>query len=287
MKKLLKEPLVHFFLIGAVLFVVYGLVNERSNNEDIIVDKEDVAHMAELWQLQWHRPPTAEELQGLIDRYVEQEVLYREALKLNLDHNDEIVKRRLAQKMEFLGNDLSTMVAPATEENVLAFYEKHKDNYQSDYVYSFKQIIFTGDHHQNPMVAAKNILKEKENLTAEQLKEAGDAFPLNFEFTNVDSFYINRELGDGVAEQLKTLETGRWDGPIVSGFGVHLVYIEKQIKPKIQPFEDVREKVTADYEYQMENDGKEAILNELKKKYHVIIKSEAIASKELAQNKTE
>lgn len=287
MKKLIKEPLLHFFVLGALLFALYSLVNKNTDEEEIIVDNADIEHMIELWQMQWQRPPSEDELQDLINKYVDQEVMYREALRLNLDHNDEIVKRRLAQKMEFLGNDLTTLVAPATDKNLKVYFEKHKEKYATDYNYTLHQVIFTADNHKNPVAKANHVLDTYDVSNSESLKEVGDKFPLPYTYNNVDAFYLNRELDEGFTKQLSGLRIGEWSGPIMSGFGVHLVYIEKKDNPKIPEFESVKKQVQRDYEYQMVLDSKNAILKELKQKYKINIEADNISSmlkQELAQN---
>ncbi|WMI69044.1 peptidyl-prolyl cis-trans isomerase [Mangrovimonas sp. YM274] len=287
MKQLIKEPLIHFFLLGALLFVLYSQVNKSDTEQDIVVDNADVEHMAELWRMQWQRPPTSEELQGLIDKYVNQEVLYREALRMNLDHNDEIVKRRLAQKMEFLGQDLSGLVAPASEDNLKAYFEEHKKDFATPYRYNLYQILFTADNHVNPYDKAKAVLKEYNSLDTQGMREKGDPFLLDYALQDTDAFYLNREFGEQFSQQLETLPTGEWAGPIVSGYGVHLVFIESRTPPSIPNFADVKDKVQRDYEYQMEQESQAAILKALRDNYKVRITADNLEKAtidELAQN---
>jgi len=290
MKKIINEPLIHFFVLGALLFGLYSLVNKNNTDaEDIIVDNADVEHMVELWRLQWQRPPSAEELQGLITKYIDQEVMYREALRLNLDHNDEIVKRRLAQKMEFLGNDLSSLVAPANDENLKSYFEKHKEDYATDYNYTFHQIVFTTDNHKDPLTKAKSVLETSDLKNPESLKTKGDNFPLPYTFTDADEFQLNREIGGDFTKQLPNLETEIWTGPVMSGFGVHLIYIELKTDPKIPEFETVKQEVLTNYEYQRILDSKEAILTELKKNYNINIQADNLESalkQEFAENQS-
>ncbi|WP_053970901.1 peptidyl-prolyl cis-trans isomerase [Mangrovimonas sp. ST2L15] len=287
MKQLLKEPLIHFFLLGALLFVLYSQVNKSDTEQDIVIDNADVEHMAELWRMQWQRPPTTEELQGLIDKYVNQEVLYREALRMNLDHNDEIVKRRLAQKMEFLGQDLSGLVSPASEKNLKAYFEAHQKDFETPYLYSFYHVIFTPDNHTNPSEKAKTVLREFKETSPLKMKTYGDNFPLDFEISDTDAFFLKREFGEQFSKQLETLPTGQWTGPIVSGYGVHLVYIESRTPPSIPNFIDVKDEVQREYEYQMEQESQEAILKALRDNYKVRITAdnlEKATTDELAQN---
>ncbi|MBO0324139.1 peptidyl-prolyl cis-trans isomerase [Muricauda sp. CAU 1633] len=288
MKKLIKEPLVHFFLLGIVLFVIYSQVNKNDSEQDIVIDNADIAHMAELWRMQWQRPPTSEELQGLIEKYVNQEVLYREALRMNLDHNDEIVKRRLAQKMEFLGQDLSGLVAPASEENLKAYFEDHKKDFETPYRYTLYQILFTEDNHVNPLEKAKNVLQKYGLSDTQGMQDKGDVFLLNYKLKDTDAFYLNREFGEQFTKQLEELPVGQWIGPIKSGYGVHLVYLESKTPPSIPSFAEVKDKVKREYEYQMEQEGQEAILKALRENYKVRITADNLEKAtidEIAQNK--
>ena len=113
MKRLFNEPLVHFLLLGLGLFILYGLVSDRRDDtQTIVIDNYDMDNLIASWEMQWKRLPSHDELKSLVEQNIRQEVLYQEALKMNLDHNDQIIKRRLAQKMKFLSNDLATITEP-------------------------------------------------------------------------------------------------------------------------------------------------------------------------------
>jgi hypothetical protein len=125
MKRILKEPFIHFLLIGGLLFLLYGMLNKERDESEIVIDDNLVNELVAKWELKRNRQPTFEELENLIDEYIQQEVLYKEALVMKLDHNDEIVKRRLAQKMEFISDGLTESLQP-TKEMLMAYYEKNK-----------------------------------------------------------------------------------------------------------------------------------------------------------------
>jgi len=183
MKKLIKEPLVHFLLIGLGIFLIYGWVSDEQSDENkIIIDDNHLSHLVSIWELQWNRPPTEEELQGILESYLKQEIFYREALKMNLDHNDEVVKRRLAQKMEFLSDDLSTLVDPATDEKLQAFYKENEEKYQVPYQFSFNQVVFTGDRHQDPESAARKALEKFGTGLPDAMREQGDPLSIRYRF---------------------------------------------------------------------------------------------------------
>lgn len=274
MKKWIKEPLVHFALLGVLIFGLFSLVGEQDSENEILIDDSDIDHLVELWQLQWQRPPTEEELQGLITKYVDQEILYREALKMNLDHNDEIVKRRLAQKMEFLGNDLSSLVNPPTDENLKTYFDEHQEEYKTDYQYTLYQVVFTTDKHQDPIAKANQVLEESATTDISSIKSKGDSFALNFSYSNASATSLKRSFGDAFVDQLPELTTGQWTGPIRSGFGAHLVYLKEKTEPQIPEFTKVRNEVLRDFEYAMEQQSKDAIKNELKKSYTIVIEAD-------------
>src|SRR5210317_959104 len=149
MKNLLKEPLFHFVLIGFGLFLLYGWVSERNDSQETIYfDDYDMNNIIASWEMQWKRLPTDEELKSLVEQNIRQEVFYQEALKMNLDHNDEIIKRRLAQKMNFLSNDLATLKDP-TQEELLSYYDDNKEKYMLSPVYSLYQVSFRSDSRDN------------------------------------------------------------------------------------------------------------------------------------------
>ena len=145
MKKLFREPLLHFILIGGLLFIVFNIVNKSdADSKEIIIDQSDLERMVNTWELQWKRKPTAKELTNLLKTDVKQEVLYLEALEMNLDHNDEIIKRRLSQKMEFLSKDLASITEP-TDKDLIDYFEANSEKYLTHYIYSFYQVLFTQD----------------------------------------------------------------------------------------------------------------------------------------------
>ena len=158
MKKILKEPLLHFLLIGAVLFLVYNLVNTEQKENEIIIDDNLINELAAKWELMRNRQPNLQELKSLVASFIEQEILYREALAMNLDHNDEIVKRRLAQKMEFISDELAEVLQP-TEEMLKEYYEKNIENYTKPSVFTFKQVYFSQDKRTSAVEDAKRILE--------------------------------------------------------------------------------------------------------------------------------
>ena len=223
MKKLLKEPLVHFILIGIGLFILYGWVSGREDSRDkIYFDDYDMNNIIASWEMQWRRLPTDEELKSLVEQNIRQEVFYQEALKMNLDHNDEIIKRRLAQKMNFLSNDLATLKEP-NENELRKYYEENQDKYLLPPIYSFYQVSYRSDSRPDPESDARQSLSSIKGQSPETLKGQGDKLPFPYFFNSIDKDELDRQLGLEFATALKDLDTVRWTGPVRSGFGWHLV----------------------------------------------------------------
>ena len=268
MKKLLKEPLVHFLLIGLGLFFMYGLVNTEPDQNEIIIDDGLINEIVAKWELQRNRQPTLEELTGLVNEFVEQEVLYQEALEMNLDHNDEIVKRRLAQKMEFISDGLAESLQP-TDDILKKYFEDKKDNYSKDPVYTMSHIYFSQDKRSDAFGDAKNA------LNASSKEGLGDPISLPKTYTNASAFAISRDYGTSFANSLDTLEIGKWSEPITSGMGVHLVFIKEKKAGGLYTFEEVKDKVIVDYNFEASNDFKNELISSLLKGYKINIDIES------------
>lgn len=271
MKKLLKEPFLHFIIIGIVMFVLYGMVNKNTSSKDsIVITDFDVNDIIAKWEMQWKRPPTEQELEKLINLNIKQEVFYQEALKMNLDHNDEIIKRRLAQKMQFLSNDIAAMVEPS-DEVLKDYFQKNSEKYLTPTSYSLYQITFSPDKREHPFEDAKIILDKFPNASFEKMNNKGDNLPFLYQFVNIDADELSLQLGSKFPEALQNLETEKWMGPVPSGFGYHLVYITNKITPQLPPFESVIKTVLRDFEYDNQKEIDELIYQELKKQYQIEI----------------
>ncbi len=280
MKKLLRDPLLHFLTIGLVLFFVYALINQDTNKRaEIIIDYNDIDNYVAKWKMQWNRPPTQEELGNLVAQDIKQEVFYQEALKMNLDHNDEIIKRRLSQKMEFLSNDLASLSEPSDDE-LETYYKSHSGKYKSTFHFSLYQVVFTYNKHENPNAIINSILSAGNTITFEQMKTKGDKLPLLYYYDNIDSFELSKHLGSSFIENLKDLELNNWVGPISSGFGEHIVFLTNKVEPKLPDLSQVRDVVLQDYLYDKQNELNDLIFKTFKKNYTVKFNFENIENLE-------
>ncbi len=273
----MKEPLLHFVLLGVAIFVAYSqITNDTEDEYLIVINDSKINHIKSLWELQWKREPTFEEMKGLLERYTRQEVMYQEALKLNLDEDDEIIKRRLAQKMEFMANDLTKIMMPASEENLRNYYEGNKEKYQTHASYSLKLVTFNRANHDDPRAYAETLLSQAEVTSESALIQKGDPVLLPSQLDKASKSEITKAFGHVFYDALGAHPLNIWAGPISSGLGEHLVFISEKESAYYPEFESVRNEVKRDYEFEMESDAKGSMYREMKKKYEVVMKSELL-----------
>lgn len=258
MKKLLREPLLHFLLVGAVLFGVYAWVN-RGRTQDkprlVRITGQEVAWLKETWTRQWQRPPSDAELKGLVADYLKEELLAREARELGLDENDTIVRRRLAQKMEFIVQDTAHAVEP-TEAELRKFFEAHAGQFQIPARISFTQIFFKSE------AAAQSALGHEVE---------GDRTMLEREYAGADEQTVASLFGREFADKVFALEPGNWQGPVASGYGFHLVLVKDHEPAKQRPFADARAQVLAEWQREQQAKANEQFFAALFKKYDVVV----------------
>jgi len=272
MKHWHKEPLLHFLIIGAVIFVVFSIVNKDEidvSGNKIVVTAAEVERLSDNWSKKWNRPPTETELQGLVESYIEEEVYYREALALGLDKNDTILRRRLMQKMEFLSNDLAELNQP-DESALNKYFLDNQEKYKLPARVSFTHIYFSLDKRgAKAFEDAKNLLSQLNDLSA---PEKGDSFMLQYDFNQETPFEVARLFGTGFAEQLFTLETNTWQGPIESGYGLHLVRISEKIDSRTPELASVIEKVRTDLMFEQRKKMNKEIYERFKERYEIVVK---------------
>ena len=273
MTKLLKDPLIHFLLLGGLLFVLYGFLNqdeEQAEAHEIVIDQSDVDRLSKAYQRNWNQLPDSTTLQGLIEAEVKAEIFYREALRMNLDHNDEIIRRRLKQKYEFLVKDLTTPQR-ASDELLQQFYTENPQLYQSPKTISFHQFYFNPDTRSKPEKDAEKALKNYENQRIEAVKKdkIGDAFHLQSFYASRDKDLTRQMFGQDFSDALFEAENEGWMQPIRSGYGVHLVYIEKIDDTQLQPFEDIKTKVLQDWKANQQAKYSSELFDNLRKQYKV------------------
>ncbi len=271
-----REPLVHFLVLGLCFFAVYALVNDESASEtdtSIVVAQSDIDWLEQNFVRQWNRPPSATELEHLIDAHVREEVLYREALSIGLDENDTIVRRRLAQKLEFLAEDLAARIEP-TDAELEAYFVEHRTQYELPLRLSFTHVYFNSDRRENARADAEYVLAELE-ADAEppsRAPERGDRFMLQHDYPNRSSRDVEQTFGRGFAEALFQLGAEvAWQGPIASSYGYHLVRVTNRAESLLPELTAVTERVRQDFEAGRRERANEAYYESLLARYDVTI----------------
>jgi hypothetical protein len=280
--KLLREPLLHFAVAGAILFAGYAWLNhgqvDASSVEPVRIGEGEVRWLKETWTNQWLREPSPQELQGLVADLVTEELLAREAREMGLEENDTIVRRRLAQKLKFLVEDTSLLVEP-TEEELRQFYLANAADFQIGGRVSFTQIFFSAEQREDATSDAKAALVELKDAGGGMLATAmGDRLLIDAEFRDADEQTVSSMFGPDFARAVFALSPGAWSGPIKSGYGVHLVSVTDRKVPHQRPFEEVREEVLVEWRREEEVAANREYLARLREKYGVVFDDSVKAS---------
>ena len=272
---LLREPLLHFLLIGGLLFAAYNLQNEGLvENNRIVISEAEIDRLITLWEKKRQRLPTQGELQGLIEQQVREEVMYREAVAMGLDQNDSVVRRRLAQKVEFISADLAALVEP-TETELTDYLAAHSNTFELPARIDFVQVyIDLNKHGDNVQDYANNLLNELRQTDSESdIETIGDPLMLAQQYEQQTKHDISRLFGKDFAINLFTLPIGSWQGPVSSGYGPHLVRIDNKTEARLPELETVRDKVRDEWHAQQRRIMDEAFYKALRQRYEIVIKT--------------
>lgn len=271
LKRFIREPLVHFLLLAALVFAAYGLVTGRQEATGTIdVTQAKIEQMAGLFAKTWQRPPTAEELKGLIDDYVKEEVYVREALRMGLDTDDAVIRKRLRLKMEFL-NAAEAEATPPTEGELQAFLESHPDKFRQAPRASFEQVYINPDKHGADASAVAAALLEPLRKDAGLAATAGDPTLLPAAMPLTDQHGIAGVFGEDFAAAVIDVAPGQWQGPISSGFGLHLVKVIERVAGSLPALSDIRPAVEREWMNDRRNAVERQRLDALLSRYKVVV----------------
>jgi hypothetical protein len=277
LKNLLREPLVHFLLIGAILFGVFGTFggDEENNDRIIKITPADIDLLRNRWAMQLKRPPTELELQGLIRNHIREEILFREAKALKLEQDDIIIRRRLVQKMEFLSNDLAVFTDP-DKEDIAAYFEENKENYRQPGLVTFSHIYFNVDQRGKAAAQqAAELLRDQLNAQPE-LKtyppDLGDRIMLQNHFEQTSINELENLFGNSqLTQSLFKVEMNTWQGPIASNYGFHLVYVNNRTESRLPELTGVQERVRQDLAFELRKKANDGFFAALKSQYAIEI----------------
>jgi len=246
-RSFLRQPLFQFLVLGLILFGLYVVFGEKEEAEskEIVISSPQIELLASMWEKQWRRPPTPQELNGLVQSFIREEVLYREALAMGLDRDDMVVRRRLAQKIEFLAQDLATQGEPGDAE-LRTFYQENAEVFEVPATVTFSHVYLNLD------TRGEDAFEDAERILAELRSGAdpaqqGDRFMLQSRYADLAQQGVARNFGSQFAEDVFELTPGDWEGPVQSGYGLHLVRVEGRAEAYLSPFEEVRLRVRDEF----------------------------------------
>ena len=281
--RILREPLLHFLILGALLFGLYFWVNGTgitagSPKHQINISAGDITLLKTTWQQQWGHLPMPKELDKLVERYIRDEILYQEALALKLDNQDTIVRRRLVQKMEFLVEDVLPLPEPS-DETLQAYLTEHADRYAIPGRFSFDQIYFSRELRRDRTEAdARTLLRQlKTNPSLDFSQQRGDRSMLPATYTLASAQTLTNTFGGTLAQEMAAVTETGWHGPFHSAYGSHLANIS-QIEPgHPATLVEVRKNVRLDWLRDQRRQQDEQFYQQLRDRYTVTIDPDAFA----------
>jgi hypothetical protein len=279
---LLKEPLLHFLLLGAALFGLFSMLDKKDAEAPakVVVSASRVATLADGFARTWRRPPTEQELQGLVEDYIRDEIFYREGRRAGLDRDDLVIRRRVRQKMEFLAEDMTA--ADPSDEQLAAHLASHPERFRTEDRLTFHQIFLSATRRGSALDEDAGQIADTLVRTSapEDTATLGDPFLLGEEFREMSQSDIARTFGEGFAKQLSAMEPGRWQGPIPSSFGVHFVFVDARAKGSLPPLDTVREAVQREWLNARRIEAEQKLYRTLRERYQIVMEPppEAAAS---------
>jgi hypothetical protein len=275
--RLSREPLVHFLLLGLLLFLLYAALGGSGGDRSIRVDDKVVAGLTAKFEATWQRPPTADELDKLVDAYVRDEIFYREGIALGLDRDDPTIKRRVSQKFAVLAEETEA-AEPPTDAELEAWLKTHSDRYAEPALVSFEQVMVDPAQHGGSIEAALQAARKALAAGAEPANvSASRMLPPRFDLFPLD--LVERDLGPDFARKLIGLLPGQWEGPVRSGYGLHLVRVDKRIAGRVPPLADVRKPVARDFEADRRTRAADAHYRRIKDDYRIELTAALPATK--------
>jgi peptidyl-prolyl cis-trans isomerase C len=276
LSRIFKEPFIQFLIIGTCIYGAYALFSVAEDDfrdTTIRVDSNRINSMISQWEKRWSRLPTRKEMDGLIQVYIREDVLYRQAMAMGLDENDPITRRRMAQKLEFLTSDIARMEKPL-EGELEQYFAKNQESYRGFDIISFIHVFLDPDKpgEMTPDDAAE-ILAQLEAAGFPDAKaiQQGDKHLLQTSFVAVTEQEVRRQLGSSFAEAVMKLEPRKWHGPVLSGYGAHLVYVYDLEKAPPAVFGDLQARVLEDWHRQKQEQFNADFLDSLKSRYEIVI----------------
>jgi hypothetical protein len=263
LKSLLREPLVHFLAIGLGLFVLFDLVAPEDAGLDektIVVDRPALLTFIQFRSKAFNPAAAAarldalsdSELERLVNDYVREEALHREALALGMDQNDYVIKQRLIQSLQFITNGFVSAAVDVSDEDIAEYYEANRDDYYVDPYITFTHVYFSSDRHgreqARQLAEAKLVELNREQVPFSESMRHGDRFLYNVNYVERTEDFVGSHFGRPMAAELFALKAddSRWHGPFESAYGFHLVMVTRRTEGVYPPLEEIADSVRED-----------------------------------------
>jgi PPIC-type PPIASE domain len=270
MNKMLREPLLHFLFMGAALFVVFGLINDRTSSDadtQVVVSAGRIEQLENIFAKTWQRPPTTDELKGLVDDFVLEEIYYRQAVAMGIDRDDTVIRRRLRQKFEFLTDDMAAAAVP-TDEELANYLTANAEVFMTDTTYTFEQVYINPDR---PGVDLGGYIAAQLSALRAGNVVDGDSALLPTSFDVTPGRVVDSNFGSGFSANLDSLPAGEWQGPVESGLGLHLVRIDARVESTLPELSDIRPIVEREWAHEKRLETRRIINAQLLNEYDVVI----------------
>ena len=273
-----REPLVHFLALGALLFLLFNWRGGGPASNRIVITPGQIDSMAAGFARTWQRPPTEQEIKGLLDDYVREEIATREAMALGLDRDDTVIRRRLRQKLEFTAED-TIDATPPTADELRAWLDAHPDAFRVEPQLAFRHVYLNPDRRGASLEGdARRMLAQLSaagpNATIDAL---GDSTMLPSDVPRASRTDVARQFGEEFADAVLKVETGRWVGPVASGYGQHLVFVRERQEGRLPALEDVRPIVEREFTADRRRRQLDAMYERLLEGYRVTVERRAAA----------
>ena len=273
-KKLLRDPLVHFLAIGGLVFAIFiWFGNPESESPRVIqLTAGEIGAMQKFWEKTHFRLPTEAELESLIENRIKEEVLYREALALGMSEGDPLIRRRLAQKMEFLSEGLVDPGEPS-ETDLRAYAKSNVDLFQEPAQISFEHVYLNPERHGKNLDrdARALLVSMKNSQNSENVSTGGDPILLNSHFDQITPTSLAGFFGEEFAQAVMELPSGEWQGPVRSGYGLHLVYIHERSEARMPEFKAIRDQVREALMEKRRRDAANSLFESLRERYQIVV----------------
>jgi hypothetical protein len=277
-----REPLLHFLVLGAALFGLFSIFGKKDIEAPakIVVSASRVANLADRFGRTWRRPPTEQELQGLVDDYIREEIFYREGRAAGLDRDDSVIRRRVRQKMEFLAEDATA--GEATEEQLVAYLASNPEQFRTEDRLTFQHVFLSARRRGGALDGdAKKIADALVRMASTaEAAAVGDPFLLGEDFRAMPQSDVVRTLGAEFAQKLSAVEPGMWRGPIPSSFGVHFVFVHEHTKGGIPPIDSIREAVQREWQNARRVEAEQKLFRTLRSRYQIVVEMPKAAAPE-------